>query len=138
MATVNNISDKLQLALGFFFILEVDEWMYEVFINDFDVLDEEDFVIEDESAEADKTQTENKDVEKNQVDEEAELAKIWDKKARQAVRWGVVLSILMIWAVVYSAIVWHLLSCPVLDSFKIFFFFKIFTLWFQIYCVPEF
>jgi len=49
MATVNDISDKLQLALGFFFILEVDEWMYEVFINDFDVLDEEDFSIEDDS-----------------------------------------------------------------------------------------
>jgi len=103
MATVDNISDKLQLALGFFFILEVDEWMYAVFINDFDVLDEEDFSIEDES-EANNNKTEEKDIEKDQ-NTEISITRIWENKAKQAIRWGLVLTVLMCWAVTYSGIV---------------------------------
>ncbi|ETO17172.1 hypothetical protein RFI_20158 [Reticulomyxa filosa] len=43
MVTVKSISEKIQLALGFFFILEVDEHIYRTFIEPFDVFDEEDF-----------------------------------------------------------------------------------------------
>lgn len=45
MSEQNNISDQLGISLAFFFILELDEWIYEAFIEDFDVLDEEDFVM---------------------------------------------------------------------------------------------
>ena len=42
----DNISDQLGVSLGFFFILEFDEFLYEAFIKDFDVLNEEDFVLQ--------------------------------------------------------------------------------------------
>ncbi len=45
IASQDNISEQLQAALAFFFILELDEWMYLVFIQPFDVLDEEDFTL---------------------------------------------------------------------------------------------
>jgi len=46
-----------------------------------------------------------KDVEKNEKSQQMELDKIWNKKTRQAMKWAVVLCILMVWAVVYSAVV---------------------------------
>merc|ERR1711879_115267 len=39
----DNISDQLGISLAFFFILELDEWVYSAFIQDFDVLEEDDF-----------------------------------------------------------------------------------------------
>jgi len=80
MSTVKTISDKLQLALGFFFILEINEQLYNTFLQPFDVFDEEDFVfnaheeinIEDEKeAEkelADEKEEENKKKQRKRID----------------------------------------------------------------------
>ena len=70
----DNISDQLGISLSFFFVLELDEWMYDVFIKDFDVLENDDFEIKI----VDTTRAESRE-------------EFYHKKAIAGVRWGVAL-----------------------------------------------
>lgn len=83
----DNISDQLGISLSFFFILEFDEWMYDVFIKDFDVLEDDDFTVEIvDSVRAD------------------DLEEFWDKKAKWGMIWFFILIFLLICVVIYFAV----------------------------------
>ena len=84
MCDQNNISDQLGISLAFFFILEVDEWIYQAFIQDFDVLDEEDFVMKS----VDLVKADN-------------AKQYYHRRALIGVGWGVLLTLLSLWVVAY-------------------------------------
>eukprot|EP01084_Bolivina_argentea_P173217 300021_1 len=77
----NNISDQLGIALSYFFLLEVDEWIYQALVEDFDVLEEDDFFLT------------SKEIVKADSDEEFQR-----KKAKHGIYWTVLLAILTIWS----------------------------------------
>ena len=41
-----SLVDKLEVSLGIFFVLEVDDWAYELFIAQANILDDEEFDVE--------------------------------------------------------------------------------------------
>ena len=82
----NNISDQLGIALSYFFLLEVDEWIYNALIQDFNVLEDDDFILK------------AKDMVKADSDME-----FYKKKANRGILWTVLLAVLTIW----SAGVWY-------------------------------
>ena len=82
----NNISDQLGIALSYFFLLEVDEWIYEALIADFDVLEDEDFILK------------AKELTKANSDEE-----FYKKKAKYGIGYTILLCIFT----VFTVMVWY-------------------------------
>jgi len=79
----DNISDQLGVSLGFFFILELDEWIYSAFIRDFDVLNDDDFVLQMvDSVEQDDTA-------------------FYLKKAKASLKWAILLAVGISWVIGY-------------------------------------
>eukprot|EP01084_Bolivina_argentea_P079117 143577_1 len=80
----NNISDQLGISLAFFFILELDEWIYNAFIKDFDVLEDEDFIM--------------KSVDLVKADD---IQQFYHKKAVMGIVWGLGLLVLSCWVIAW-------------------------------------
>merc|ERR1712228_1133492 len=85
-----NISDQLGICLAFFFIMELDEWIYCTFITDFDVLQSEDFVVKSRDLLAAN-----------------DLKQFYHKKAVMGIVWGLCLFLLSLYVVAYFYIQQH-------------------------------
>jgi len=84
IGTCDNISDQLQVALTFFYILQLDEWMYEGLIQKFYLLSEEDFQINEYiGATAD------------------DFGNYLNQKALSAIKYIIALCVLIIYVIVY-------------------------------------
>merc|ERR1719295_1234715 len=57
--TESGITDKLEVAINIFFVLEIDDWACELFVLGPGVLDDDDFDIDITIAESEETHTKN-------------------------------------------------------------------------------
>ena len=80
----DNIADQLGVSLAFFFILEVDEWIFDAFIRDFDVIEDEDFIM--------------KSVD---IIKAYDIQTYYRKKSLVGFGWGFLLTLLSVFVVLY-------------------------------------